>query len=198
LERDVARGARANGEDRTRRRSGIAGTDEEKPVSCEWRRNIERRHSLELPQQLSVEIIGANPARAVRHDLGAYVVLPYERRGPVVGLVPIDPPQLAAALPVERHDEGLVRVVVDDIQPVLVEDRRGASSELVAAVERAELTCPYRLAAQVERGDETDGAEVDVDALAVCHRRFRRKTVLDVPRSRRQRASQLPLPANSS
>ena len=52
-------------------------------------------------------------------------------------------------------------------------------------VERAELLRPDDLAVHVERGDQTDAAEVHVHALAVGDRRFRRVAVLDVPQERR-------------
>ena len=61
---------------------------------------------------------------ARRHDLGAAVVLPDERRRPVGALVAIDPPDLGAGPLVVRGEERLLVVVVDDVDAIAVEHRR--------------------------------------------------------------------------
>src|SRR5690606_30108135 len=97
------------------------------------------RHARELPQQLAVAVVGADALRAGRHDFGAQRIAPHEWRGPALMFLAGDFPQLLAGARVERNDERLLGVVVDDVEAVAVDGGGAAGAELRAAGERAEL-----------------------------------------------------------
>ena len=101
------------------------------------------------------------------------------------------------ALSKNRH-EGLGRVVVDDVQAIVVEDGRSGHTESQHGLERANVFGPDDLATHRESADESDAAEIHIYALAVGDRRFRREAVLEVFFDRGRRAVQLTLPDNFS
>ena len=122
-------------------------------------------------------------------------MFPDERRRPVLApLVPVDAPGLLAAVLLEGRDERVRGVVVDDVQPIVVQDGRGSGPHLECRVVSLQLARPYHFAAHVEGGKLADGAEIDVDPAPVGHRRLRRETVLQVALARRCRSVQLSLP----
>src|SRR6185436_2611319 len=127
-ERDVARGARPYRVDRLDAVADVAGGYVEQPVGGERLRDRDRVHAAEAPQLLAVEIVGAHLRGAGGDELGALLVAPDEGRGPIGALVTVDPPQLASGRRVERHDEGLLLVVVDDEELAVREHGRGRGS----------------------------------------------------------------------
>ena len=154
---------------------------------------------MQLPEQLPVEVVGPHPLRAGGHQLRPQVVLPDERRRPVLALlVALDLPDLLAGVLVEGGEERTGGVVVDDVQPVVVENRRRGGPHLQQGVVDVELPGPDGLAAHVERRDLADGPEVDVDAPPVGDRRLGREAVLQVPLAGRRRAVELALPERPS
>ena len=94
-------------------------------------------------------------------------------------------------------DERPGRVVVDDVEPVAVQDWRRPGAHLERRVVGVDLVEPDLLAAQIECGDLPDGSEVDVDATAVGDRRLGGEAVLQVALPRRRRAEELTLPADA-
>ena len=154
---------------------------------------------MQLPEQLAVQIVGAHALRPRGHELRSQVVLPDERRRPVLALlVALDLPHLLAGVLVEGGEERAGGVVVDDVQPVVVEDRRRGGPHLQQRVVDVELPGPDGLAAHVERGDLADGPEVDVHAPPVGDRRLRREAVLQMPLAGRRRAVELALPPGAA
>ena len=197
LERDVAGRAGTDGVHGPRRRARVARVDVEQPVLGERRRRDVHRHPAQLPEQLAVQIVRTDLVHARGDDLGAQLVLPDERRRPVLDLFALDAPELLAGLLVERDDERLGGVVVDDDEAILVERGRRRRAEGLPAVERRQLLGPDRLAVEIERGHDAGAAEVHVDAFAVGDRRFRREAVLEVPLNPRHAAHAARAPSES-
>lgn len=81
---------------------GYTGVEVDQPVLGEWRRHDIAGHPSQLPQQLTVQIIRANLAMAGGHDLGSQVVLPHERRRPVLDLASLNPLDFLTRLRVKR------------------------------------------------------------------------------------------------
>src|SRR5439155_22954275 len=100
-----------------------------------------------------------------------HLVAPDERRPPVALLVAVNTPDLPARLRVEGGEVGLLLVVVDDEQTVIVQGRRGRGAPAHARLDRIELLLPEQLAV-VAQTEDTDVAEAGVDALAVDGRRL--------------------------
>src|SRR5947199_10147 len=74
------------------------------------RGNDDRRHAAQLPEEVAVQIVGANSHGSRGDQLGALAAVPDVGRGPVALLVPLDAPDLLAGLLVEGEQEGLVVV----------------------------------------------------------------------------------------
>src|SRR5271169_2150545 len=94
-------------------------------MSAERTRRGENRHSFQLPQELAFEVVRTNLARRGSHDLRPEFVFPNKRSRPAFVFFAADPPELFAGFLVERGEEGLRGVVVDDVQAVLMQRRRG-------------------------------------------------------------------------
>ena len=107
-------------------------------------------------------------------------------------------PNLFACRLVEDHHEGLRRVVVDDVEAIVMEGGRGGHPESLRGIERANFLGPDDLSAHRESADESDAAKIYVDALAIGDRCFRCKAVLEVFFDRGRCAVQLALPDNFS
>src|SRR5438552_3677386 len=82
------------------------------------RRNRDTGVVAQLPELLAVEVVAAHLVGAPRHDLGALVILPHERRRPVTLFLAFDAPLLLARLRVEGDEIGLLLVVVDKVEPI--------------------------------------------------------------------------------
>ena len=151
----------------------------------------------QLPQQLSIEIVGADAARRVGDDFSLPVVLPDVRRRPAALLVALDAPDLLAGSCIERHEKRLLLVVAHDVQPAVMQHRRRRSAPAGARGKRADGVRPDRRAVHVE-GEDADVAKVGVDPLAISDRRLGGKAVLEVPRALRRAPMDLARPADSS
>ena len=176
---DVALGAGADGVDRPDRVAHVARHHVEHAVGGERLRDRDGVHPPEAPQLAAVEVVRAHQVAAGGHELGAALVLPDEGRGPVRALVAVVPPALHPGLGVERHQERLLVVVVDDVERPVVQHRRGRGTPPETRVRRLEAPLPDDGALHVE-GVDADVAEVGVDPLAVGHRRRRGVGVLQV------------------
>src|SRR5262249_15605944 len=141
--------------------------DEHHAVGGDGRRNRVHRDARALPEDLSgLEIVAAHLVHSRRNYLRATVLLDYERCGPRVDLLPIDAPDLVAALRVERDDERLTLMIPDDDEAVAVEHGRTALAELIAHLLVAEIFLPQELPVHVE-DEHPLRLEPGVDALAV-------------------------------
>ena len=169
----------AHGEYRPHLVAHVAGGHIQQTELRERRGNRDRRHAAQFPEQLAVQIVGAHAARAGRDDFGALAVLPYERRGPVAAFVARHAPDLFAGLRVQRFQERLLVVVVDDVETTLVQHGRRRRAPAVAHAKRTQRLRPEQLAVAVE-AEDANAAEVGVDALAIGHRRFRSVAVLQM------------------
>ena len=195
-ERDVARRAGPDGVDGPRHAAGVARADVDETVAGERGGDDVDGHAADVPQLAAGEVVGPHPAPAGRDDLGPDVVLPHEGARPVLVLVALDAPDRVAGAGVEREEERAGGVVVDDVEPPVVEGRRGGGAEALPAVEDADLAGPDHVPVEVEGGDEADRPEVDVEALAVGDRGFRREAVLDVTLDGGHRRGELARPAD--
>src|SRR5260370_1867923 len=90
----------------------VTRREEKEAVLGEWRGNDDGRHPTQFPQQFAVQVVRANLPRARGNDLGAPVVLPNVRRGPVAGFVAFYPPALLACLFFEHSHKGPSLVLV--------------------------------------------------------------------------------------
>src|ERR1051325_1630664 len=111
LERDVAARAGPDCVERARLVAHVAGADEEQAAVGVGRRNGDARHAAQRPEQLAVEAVAGDAARAGGDDLRARAVLPHEGRGPVALLVAGGAPEFLAGALVEREQLGLLVVV---------------------------------------------------------------------------------------
>ena len=192
---DVAGRTWLDGVDRAQGAARVPRADVDEPVARERARRGQQRHSPELPQQPAVEVVGADPPGRGGHDLGAQGVLPDEWSRPgVPGLVALDPPHVLAGRGVERGQERLRGVVVEDVEPAVVQRRRRRGGHRLHGVERPDVAAPDLLALEVEGRHQPDGPEVDVDALAVGDRGLRGVAVLEVPGDLGHRAMELARP----
>src|SRR5580704_12748241 len=141
-------------------------------MRAERRRRGENRHALQLPKELAFEIVRTNLARGGGDDFRAQVVFPDEWSSPAFVFFARHSPQFFAGFLVERGEEGLRGVVVDDVQTVLVQRGRGAGAVLAAAVQSADIPGPDGLAVEIQRREQSDGSEVNVYALAIGDRCF--------------------------
>src|SRR5262249_44322863 len=155
-----------DGVDRPQAIQDVAGADVEQAAAGAWRRDAEDGHTAELPQRLALQVVRAHLARARRHDLGPLPALPDKRRCPVALLVPGNAPKVLACPLVESGQEGVVLVVVDDIEAVAVQDGRGARAPAHARLLARPGALPEFLALEVI-AVQAKVAEVGVDALAV-------------------------------
>ena len=146
-----------------------------------------------MPQEISLFVVRAHLVGARRDHLRAEFVLPHEGRGPVAALFASVAPQLLAGRGVERHQEGLVLVVVHDVELPVVHDRRCSRTPAEARPHHLEAPLPDRLAVHRE-GEDADVAEVGVDPLAVRDRGLRGVGVLQVAREVRRPDQHLALP----
>src|SRR6266704_1842876 len=105
LETDIALGAGLDGEDRTHLVAYVAGGDVEQSEFGKRRGNDDRRHAAQLPEEVAVQIVGANSHGSRGDQLGALAAVPDVGRGPVALLVPLDAPDLLAGLLVEGEQE---------------------------------------------------------------------------------------------
>src|SRR5260370_30493534 len=129
------------------------------------RGNDDGRHVAQLPEELAVQVVGTYLVLAAGDDLGALLVLPHEGRGPVALLVAIHAPDLFPSLLVERCQEGVLFVIVDNVDALAVKNRGSSSAPTEEHRIRVPFLGPELLAVHVVT-KQPDVAEIRVDAFA--------------------------------
>jgi hypothetical protein len=166
-ERNVTGGARFECENGANFVPDISGRDIEESEFGERCRDGDRGHAAAFPKRFPIEVIRTDAFRAGSDKFDAFFVLPDVRSGPVAFFIAIDAPELAAGFGVQSEGEGLVVVVVDDVEPAIVEDWRSGGAPAVAGFGRSPIGGPEFAAIQVVT-EKADPGKMRIDPFAVC------------------------------
>src|SRR5262249_37215836 len=131
------------------------------------------------PERLSIQIVRANLPAARRDNLSPFFIFPNERCGPIGRLVSFDPPNLFARFLVQGSEKGLLLVIIDKDQAILVKDRRSRRPPADCGLERAPFFVPKLVAFHVE-AEDSEVPEICIDPFSIGNRSFTGIGVLDM------------------